>query len=90
MLNYRTFHKYPGSLLIGEVYGVTFLAVDNRDKACWSDVQSRVSSKHNIAEHRLIEDVEYLVDNIVDNRVCRQCVGIPMGMPLVANHIILL
>ena len=48
---------------------LVYFVVDNRGKAYWSDVSSRASSTHSIAEHRLIE--------IVGNRVHRQCVGFP-------------
>ena len=58
-----------------------FLVVDNRGIAYWSDIPSRASYKCSITEHMLIELVEYLIDNIyisVENRVYRQCVGIPI------------
>ena len=56
------------TLLIKEAYRVRdnmFLVVDNRGKAYWSDVPSKASSKHSITEHKLIELVEYLVDNYI-------------------------
>ena len=77
--------------LIKEAYKVrddTFLVVDSRGNAYWSDIPSRASGKHSLTEHKLIMLVEYLVDNSVGNRVFRQCVGIPMGTdcaPLLAN-----
>ena len=74
--------------LIKEAYKVrdnTFLVVD-----------SSLLVRHSIlsiclTEHKLIQLVEHLIDNIyisVGNRVFRQCVGIPMGtdcVPLLAN-----
>ena len=41
-----------------------FLVVDNRGKAYWSGVPSRVSCKHSITEQRLIELVKYLFDRV--------------------------
>ena len=80
--------------LIKEAYKVwdnIFLVVDTKGHAYWSDVPSRASSKYSITEDKLVELVEYLINNIyihVGNRVYRQCVGIPMGTdcaPLLAN-----
>ena len=65
-----------------------FLIADHARRAYWSNTPSSSSSKHNITEEQL---VEYLIDNIyvsIDNRVYRQCVGIPIGTdcaPLVPN-----
>ena len=65
--------------------------VDRYGKAHWSDSPSMAASSRSITEDKLVELVEYLVDNIyinVGNRVFRQQVGIPMGTdcaPLLAN-----
>ena len=86
--------KHALTTLIREAYRVrdnTFLVVDSRGNAYWSDIPSRAFSKRSITEDKLVEYVEYLVDNIyvsIGNRVYRQCVGIPMGTdcaPLLAN-----
>ena len=80
--------------LIKEAYKVRdsiFLVVNRCGKAHWSDSPSRAASSRSITEDKLVELVEYLIDNIyinVGNRVFRQQVGIPMGTdcaPLLAN-----
>jgi hypothetical protein len=80
--------------LIKEAYKVRdsfFLVINRCGKAHWSDSPSRAASSRSITEDKLVELVEYLIDNIyinVGNRVFRQRVGIPMGTdcaPLLAN-----
>ena len=80
--------------LIKEAYKVRdsiFIVVDRYGKAHWSDSPSMAASSRSITEDKLVELVEYLVDNIyinVGNRVFRQRVGTPMGTdcaPLLAN-----
>ena len=80
--------------LVHEAYGVRdseFIVADTNGNASWSDVPSRLSSRHSISEEVLVAYVEYLLDNIyvsIGNKVYRQCIEIPMGMdcaPLVAN-----
>jgi len=69
------------------------VADTNGNNASWSDLPSRLSSRHSISEEVLVAYVamEYLIDNIyvsIGNKVYRQCIGIPMGTdcaPLVAN-----
>ena len=81
--------------LIQEAYKVRdsiFLVVDFRGRVLyWSDILSKVRSRYSLTEEKLMELVEYLIDNVfvsVGNRVYKQCVGIPMGTdcaPLFAN-----
>ena len=80
--------------LIQEAYKVRdniFLIADFRGTAYWSDTPSKVCSRYSLTEEKLMELVEYLIDNVfvsVGNRVYKQCVGIPMGTdcaPLLAN-----
>ena len=62
--------KHALAALIKEAYDVrdsTFIIVDGRGKAYWSDVPSRASSKYCITEETLIAYVDYLVDNIYVN-----------------------
>ena len=69
-----------------------FIVVNRYGKTHWSDSPSMAASSRSITEDKLVELVEYLIDNIyiinVGNRVFRQRVGIPMGTdcaPLLAN-----
>ena len=86
--------KQALSSLIKEAYKVRdnhFLVADFRGTAYWTDTPSKACSRYSFTEGKLIELVEYLIDNIyvsIGNRVYRQCVGIPMGTdcaPLLAN-----
>ena len=71
--------------LIKEAYKVRdsiFIVVNRCGKAHWSDSPSMAASSRSITEDKLVELVEYLIDNRyinVGNRVFRQRVGIPMG-----------
>ena len=64
--------------LIKEAYKVRdsiFLVVNRCGKAHWSDSPSMAASSRSITEDKLVELVEYLIDNIyinVGNRVFRQ------------------
>ena len=41
-----------------------FLVIDNKGHAYWSDIPSKASSKYSITEDKLVELVEYLINNI--------------------------
>ena len=80
--------------LIQEVYRVRnciYLVVNKFGKAYWSDIPSKSSCSKNIKENKLIEMLEFLIDNIyikVGKEIFRQQVGIPMGTdcaPFLAN-----
>ena len=72
--------------LIKEAYKVSdniYLVADIKGKVFWTDIPSK-AAKFIITEETLLKLVEYLIDN----RVYRQHVGIPMGTdcaPLLAN-----
>ena len=77
--------------LIQEEYEVRDNIFLIAETAYWSDNPSKVRSRYSLTEEKLMELVEYLIDNVfvsVGNRVYKQCVGIPMGTdcaPLLAN-----
>ena len=68
-----------------------YLVVNKFGKAYWSDIPSKSSCSKNIKEDKLIEMLEFLIDNIyirVGKEIFRQQVGIPMGTdcaPFLAN-----
>ena len=68
-----------------------YLIVDKNGKAHWSQTPSLSDKCRNIDMNKLIEMLDYLIDNIfirVGNKVFRQTIGIPMGTdcaPLLAN-----
>ena len=71
--------------LIQEAYRVRdciYLVVNKFGKAYWSDIPSKSSCSKHITEDKLIEMLEFLIDNIyirVGKDIFRQQVGIPMG-----------
>ena len=71
------------------IRGANYLVVKNNGAAYWSNTAS--AKDHNITEDKLIEQIEFLVDNIyvhVGNKIFKQTIGIPMGTdcaPLLAN-----
>ena len=80
--------------LVREAYkvrGAKYLIVDTHGKAHWSESPSSVTACLNIDKNKLVEWMEYLIDNVyikVGNKVFRQTVGIPMGTdcaPQLAN-----
>ena len=74
-----------------KVRGASYLIVDKNGKAHWSQTPSLSDKCRNIDMNKLIEMLDYLIDNIfirVGNKVFRQTIGIPMGTdcaPLLAN-----
>ena len=58
------------------------VVVNKFGKAYWSDIPSKSSCSTNIKEDKLIEMLEFLIDNIyikVGKDIFRQQIGIPMG-----------
>ena len=81
-------------MYIQEAYRVRnciYLVVNKFGKAYWSDIPSKSSCSKNIKGDKLIEMLEFLIDNIyirVGKEIFRQQVGILMGTdcaPFLAN-----
>ena len=76
--------KLALTTLIQETYRVRnciYLVVNKFGKAYWSDIPSKSSCSQNIKEDKLIEMLEFLIDNIyirVGKEIFRQQVGIPI------------
>ena len=74
-----------------KVRGAKYLVVNRHGKAHWSLVTSLTAECTSIDESKLLEWMEYLINNVyikVGNRVYRQTIGIPMGTdcaPQMAN-----